>query len=125
LSPKWIAWSALFLAAFANLGANLSLKFAAKQVQADSLGALVPRLIKQPWTWVGIVCACMLFGSYVLAIRDLGLGLSYAVVTSLTLVLVTVTAAIAFQERLGLTTFIGIGLIIVGLAILVTPELSN
>jgi small multidrug resistance pump len=116
---------ALCLAVLANLGANLALKLATSRVPDQSVTNSVATLLKQPWTWIGIVCAFVLFVSYVLAIREIGLGLSYAVVTTLTLVLVTVTAAFAFQERLGLSTFVGIGLIILGLAILVQLELSN
>jgi small multidrug resistance pump len=122
---KLIAWLALSLAVLANVVANISLKFAVRQASYDSSGHFLVRFFMQTWTWIGLCAGVILLASYLLAIRDIGLGFSYAIVTSVALVLVTISAAIAFQERMSLTTVIGIGLIMVGIAVLGLAQIQN
>jgi multidrug transporter EmrE-like cation transporter len=115
---KLIAWLALSVAVVASVTANVSFKFALTKASANVSGHPIVSFLMQPSTWIGLCAAAVLLANYVLAIRDIGLGFSYAIVTSLSLVLVTITSAIAFQERLNLTIFVGMGLIIFRIAIL-------
>ncbi len=79
----------------------------------------------QTWTWIGLCAAGILLASYLLAIRDIGLGISYAVVTSAALVLVTISAAVAFHEPISSATIVGIGLIMMGIAVLACTQVPN
>lgn len=115
---KIIAWLALSAAVLANVVTNISLKLAVKRSAADPSGHYAVRFFIDPWTWVAICAGIILLGSYLVAIREIGLGFSYALVTSVALVLITISAAIAFKESLNLMTFAGMGLIILGIAVL-------
>jgi small multidrug resistance pump len=122
---KLIAWSALSIGVIANVIANISLKYAVRKTSDIPLGHFLVRFLLESWTWIGLCAGVVLLACYLLAIRDLGLGLSYAILTSVALVLVTISAAIAFQERLSPMTFVGIGLIVVGIAVLTSVELGK
>jgi multidrug transporter EmrE-like cation transporter len=122
---KMFAWSALSVAVIANVIANVSLKFAVRKVSNMPSEHRLVHFIMEPWTWVGLCAGVVLLACYLLAIRDLGLAFSYAILTSVALVLVTISAAIAFQERLSPMTFLGIGLIVVGIAVLTSTELAK
>src|SRR5580693_1930731 len=95
-----IPWVALCVAVLANVVTNISLKLAAKATSSASSAQLFGSFLRQPWIWIGLCAGIVLLGSYIFAIRYIGLGLSYAIVTSVTLVLVTISAAFVFQERL-------------------------
>ena len=120
-----MAWFALAIAVLANVVANVSLKLAVRTAFAESTEHPVIGILVQSWTWIGVCAAIILLGSYFVAIRDIGLGVSYAIVTSLALVLITIAAAFVFQQRLTLTIFVGMGLIALGIVVLVSAELAN
>jgi multidrug transporter EmrE-like cation transporter len=122
---KFVAWIALAVAVFANVATNISLKLAMRSLGQAPVDRLVVRLIFQPWIWIGVGAGCVLLASYLLAIRDVGLGFSYAVVTSLTLVLVTVAAAWLFEERLSAMVISGVLLVVLGIAILTGAQLMK
>ena len=67
-------------------------------------------------------CRGVLLGSCVVAIRQLGLGFCYATVTSLALVLLTIAAAVVFDERLTLSSVVGISLVLLGILVLTNGE---
>ena len=102
---KIIAWLALSAAVLANVVTNISLKLAVRKSSIDPSGHFVVRFFIEPWTWVAVCAGIILLASYLVAIRDIGLGFSYALVTSVALVLITISAAIAFQERLSPSDF--------------------
>ena len=64
----------------------------------------------------------LLAGSYLVAIRHLGLGFCYATVTSLALVLLTIAAAVVFDERPTLSSFVGISLVLLRILFLTYGE---
>jgi small multidrug resistance pump len=119
------AWVALLVAVLANVLANISLKLSVKRVSTESLGAQALSFMAQPWTWIGLCAALVLLASYLVAIRQIGLGLCYATVTSLALVLITVAAAFVFEERLTMASVVGIALIIFGLGVLAYADLAS
>jgi small multidrug resistance pump len=120
-----MAWFALAVAVFANVVTNISFKLAVKNVSIGNDDHGIISFLTQPWTWIGICAAFVLLASYLLAIRDIGLGVSYAIVTSCALVLITITAAVVFQERLTFLVFLGLGLIVSGIIVLVSVEIAS
>ena len=120
-----ISWLALAIAVSASVVANISLKLATKNAPSDLSDHAVTNFLLQPWTWVGLLAGVVLLGSYVIAIREIGLAVSYATVTCFSLVLVVAFAAILFQERFDLTTIIGIVLVISGIIVLARTQIMD
>lgn len=118
-------WIALVVAVLANVLTNISLKLAAKNVAGASFENLPLSFLAQPWTWVGVGAGGILLASYVVAIRQLGLGYCYATVTSLALVLLTISAAVVLGERLTLTSVAGVSLVLLGVLCLTYGEYSR
>jgi small multidrug resistance pump len=121
---KLIAWLALVVAVLANVVANVALKYAVRKTP-DSAEHFLTSFFTQTWTWIGLCAGGILLASYLLAIRSIGLGISYAVVTSAALVLVTISAAVAFHERISAATIVGMGLIMLGIAVLAYTQVPN
>lgn len=119
------AWIALIVAVLANVLTNVSLKLAVKNVSDASPEQLLTSFLTQSWTWIGMFSGGVLLGSYLVAIRSLGLGFSYATVTSLALVLITTTATFVLDERPTPATFLGIALVLLGIVVLTYVELSK
>ena len=117
-----LAWFALALAVCSNVVANISLKLAVKKASETDAGSAVAGFLLQPWTWLGVCAAVVLLGSFLVAIRELGIGISYATVTSLALVLITLLAAMIFKEPLNLAVFVGIALIVSGIVVLMAAQ---
>ncbi len=120
-----MAWVALSIAVLANVVANLSLKVAARGASGETASSRLFAFLAQPWTWVGIGAAILLLVCYLIAIREIGLGVAYASVTSVALVLITVSASFILGERLTLMTILGMALVILGIAILVRAEIAG
>lgn len=114
-----MGWIALCIAILANVLANVSLKLAVENAGRVTGGVSVFTFLQQPWAWVGVFAAAVLLASYLVAIRHVGLGVSYATVTSVALVLVTVLASIVFGETLTLVSIAGVTLIVAGVALVV------
>lgn len=117
-----LQWTALIIAVLANVLTNISLKLAVQKVSSASFENLPRSFLAQPWTWVAVGAGGILLGSYLVAIRQLGLGFCYATVTSLALVLLTITAAVVFDERLTLSSVVGISLVLLGILVLTYGE---
>lgn len=118
-------WVALTGAVIANAIANVAFKFAIKQASSGPSGYVALRFLTQPTAWIGLLAAIILLASYVVAIRELGLGFCYAIVTSAALILVTMSGALAFHERLSTSTFLGIGFVMLGIAVLTSSQTLN
>lgn len=115
-----MAWIFLTGAVIANVASNLAFKRAMQDAPEElSFSAIFPFLFN-PFLWIGGLSCCVLLACYLLAIRDLGLSISYAFVTSLSLVGISTAAAILFRETLTLQGGIGIALVIAGLLTLST-----
>lgn len=125
MEGRVLAWIALIIAVLANVIMNVSLKLAVKKVSSSSGDDLMTGFLTQPLTWIGLCAGGVLLGSYLIAIRQLGLGFCYATVTSLALVLITLSAALVLQEPLTKPSVLGLGLIMLGILVLTYVEWSK
>lgn len=114
-----MGWIALCVAILANVLANVSLKLALEKAGHAAGGVSILTFLQQPWAWAGVFAAAVLLASYLVAIRYVGLGVSYATVTSVALVLITVLASMVFGETLTLASIAGVTLIVAGVALVV------
>ncbi|MEM7364913.1 MAG: SMR family transporter [Pseudomonadota bacterium] len=111
-----MAWVFVVIAVVANVATNLLLKKAMTSMSGE--GSLVLEALSSPWLWGGILAGLVLLGSYLMAIRELDLSISYAVVTAAALIGVTLMSALLFEESLTAMKGVGVVLIIVGIAAL-------
>ena len=118
-----MTWLALALAVFFNVLANVSFKLAMSHGRSQAESAIWTAL-SNPWLWVGGVSCVLLLASYLYALRGVGLGTAYAVVTSLALVFVSASSAVLFQEQFTLVKAIGVLSVVVGIFLIVNSELA-
>lgn len=107
-------WFMIALAIISNVIANIALKVAMQNAALDTSVPMIVAVVKQPMFWIGMVAAGTLLCSYLLAIRELHIGIAYALVTGLALVLMTLSSVLIFDNRLGIQQLLGIGLILLG-----------
>jgi len=117
-----MSWVALAIAILANALANIAFKIATLRIPTGGTGQKLWVMLNEPWTWVGAMSAGVLLISYLVAIRTLGLAMTYAMVTSLSLVLITTLTPYIFGDRITVAKLTGIGLIILGIALMMRDE---
>lgn len=119
-----MAWLALILAVVFNVLANVSFKFAMIKSNAGLFEGGILKTMSNPWLWSGGISSILLLLFYLTALRGLGLGTSYATVTSSALVLITVVSSFIFNEQITLTRGLGVLFIIIGLILMINSELN-
>lgn len=118
------AAGALLLAICSNAFANVMLKRAMSGIEAEGPGAVAAALLRSGAFWAGIAGAVVLLGAYLLAIRSLPLGPTYAAVTSVTIALLTAWGLTFGQESLGWMKLAGVGAVILGIVLIVASAES-
>jgi len=113
---------ALFLAAalVLNAAANLLVKYAAVHPAAPRPGLppLLSILLNVPFV-AGLAAFGLNLLCYTMALRSLQLSLAYPVMVSAGYLLILVVSALFFHERLAATQYVGAGLMIAGLWLVV------
>lgn len=118
-------WLLLGCTVASNVLANVAFKLTMRSIEGPLGTGMVAAALTKGWFWAGTVACATLLGSYLLALRQLGLSASYAVVTSSALVGISVTSHFVFGERLTSGKMLGIALVIAGLFLIVRDELAR
>ena len=119
-----MTWLALGLAVLFNVLANISLKLATAVMSESASPLTIRAALENVWLWIGGVSCVLLLLSYLYALRGIGLGTTYAAVTSLALILVTVLSSKIFGEPLTASKGIGIVAVIAGIVLIMSNEVS-
>lgn len=114
---KLISWIALVLAVVANIGSNAALKRAVASLSPDAAEGPVVQLLRNGYLWIGLTLAAVLLISYLAVIRHFPISVAYLTVTALAMVGLVVVDATFFGLKLGVLNLLGIGLVMVGLAL--------
>nr|AFB69906.1 drug efflux transporter [uncultured bacterium] len=114
---KLISWAALILAVAANIGANTALKSAVASLSPQAGESSMVQLLRNGYLWVGLALAALLLVSYLVAIRHIPISVAYLAVTTLAMVGLVVVDSTFFGLKLGVHNLLGIGLVMVGLAL--------
>lgn len=110
-----MAWIFVLLAVCGNILSNVMFKNAMEQAPDElSAGALFGFAFN-PYLWAGGFAAVCMLGCYLLALREGGLSVSYATVTSLSLVGITVISALMLREPLSWQSIAGVALVLGGI----------
>lgn len=113
-------WLALLLAIAGNIGANVAFKKFTNDTEFSGTWASIASSLLHPMLWLGLFLGVMLLGSYLVAIRQIPLSVAYTLATSLSIIGITCAGAFIFGEAVGLRAMLGIGLVIVGVAVITT-----
>ncbi|MBD3334180.1 MAG: hypothetical protein GF355_01575 [Candidatus Eisenbacteria bacterium] len=103
-----------------NAGANILVKYAATHPAPPRAG--LPPIFETFLHWpflAGIFCFGLNLMAYTLALRRLPISVAYPTMVSLAYLLILAVSAFLFHERLAGTQYIGAGLMLVGLWLLV------
>ena len=101
-----------------NAIANIAFKKAVTNVESSEVGTGLLRLLSDPWTWLGLISAVLLLGSYLYALRGIELSVAYPAVTGLAMLGVALGGAIFLGESLTFQKILAICLIICGVYLL-------
>ena len=114
---KLISWTALALAIAANVGANTAFKSAVASLSLRPGESPPLQLLRSGDLWIGLVLSAVLLASYLVAIRQIPISVAYLTVSALAMVGLVVVDSMFFGLKLGVHNLLGIGLVIVGLAL--------
>ena len=115
-----MAWLLLAVAVLSNVTSNIMFKVAMRSLPTErDLGAML-RFALNPFLVTGFAACATLLVCYLLALRSLGLMVSYTVVISMSLVGITVVSVFVLHEGVSGRALAGIGLVLAGIALLTT-----
>lgn len=115
-----VAWILLASAVLANVTSNVMFRCAMRSAPDLKDPVALFHFAFNPYLLTGFAACGALLVSYLLALREIGLMVSYAVVISLSLVGISLVSAIVLNEATSVRAFAGIGLIVVGIVLIVT-----
>ena len=113
---KLVSWTALVLAIAANIGANTAFKSAVASLSPRADESLL-QLLRNGNLWIGLALAAVLLVSYLVAIRQIPMSVAYLTLSALATVGLVVVDSTFFGLKLAVHNFLGIGLVILGLAL--------
>src|SRR5512147_3040934 len=113
-----MAWVYLLIAVASNIASNFSFKMAMAAFPAEIEFHALIRFALNPYLWFGALCCVTLLITYLLALREIELLVSYAFVISLSLVGITLLSPVLLNEPLKLASIVGAGLVIAGIGVL-------
>lgn len=120
-----IYWLFLGCAVVSNIVANVAFKLTMTSLHGANGPGLVVAALSRAWFWVAISASAILLVTYLLALRQLGLAVSYAVVTSSAIVGISIASSVIFGEGVTPARALGIAAVIGGLFLIVRDELMR
>ncbi len=117
-----MAWILLGLAVIANVAANMSFKIAMVAFPSSVDAASLFKFLLTPHLWLGATCCGVLLISYLMALRELELTVSYAFVISLSLIGITALSPWILGDGISLQKVLSIGLVVTGLVLLINDR---
>lgn len=125
-----LGWILLTLAVVANIASNFLFKTAMAAFPSEISVASVLRFALNPYLWMAVLCCAVLLSSYLLALRQIELTVSYSFVVSLSLVGIMVLSPVILGEPLRFQTMAGAILVIGGILLItsaskVAPQLTD
>lgn len=113
-----MAWIFLTVAVLSNVTSNMMFKFAMAGFPEERSFETLFRFAFNPYLWAGGVACVVLLSCYLLALRDLGLMMSYVFVISLSMVGISIASSLFLGEAVSLQSAAGMALIIGGVTLI-------
>lgn len=108
---------AMVVATVANVATNVFIRLMMETLPPSFSPRFFLLAMHTPWFWCAAASGVVLVTSFALAVRTLDLAVAYAVVVGGALVLLTGVAWIGFAETPTPLRLVGIGCIVVGIAL--------
>lgn len=102
-----------------NSSASFLLRIGSSKINQKDDGGIIFSMLKSPLIWCGGFCFAMGFFVYTLILQKTSLTNAYPIVTSGTLILITLLSYFVLKESINLIDFVGIGLILLGMGLIV------
>jgi multidrug transporter EmrE-like cation transporter len=118
---KWFynAYLQIGLGALLVTASELMMKTGAS-AQAGQMGIVGMAALRSGWTWVGILCYCASFVSWVHVLRTVPLGIAYGLI-NIVHVLIPLGCRVFLNEAISPQRWLGIVLVLGGLLMIVKP----
>ena len=120
-----MAWILLCVAVASNVAANMFFKVAMVAFPGELEPNAILKFLLSPHLWLGATCCGVLLISYLMALRELELTISYAFVISLSLIGITALSPLLLGDGLTLQRAIGVALVVVGLVLLISDRTTS
>lgn len=117
-----LGWILLMVAVVANVASNFLFKSAMAAFPSEISFWSLLRFAFNPYLVLAITCCVVLLGSYLLALRQIELTVSYSVVISLSLVGISLLSPFILNEQLRLQTLAGAALVICGILLITSAS---
>lgn len=113
-----MAWIFLTIAVLSNITSNMMFKLAMAGFPQERTFETLFRFAFNPYLWIGGLACVLLLSCYLLALRDLGLMMSYVFVISLSMVGISIASSIFLSEPVSLQSALGMALIVGGVTLI-------
>lgn len=110
------------LAVVANVASNFLFKSAMAAFPSEISFWTLVRFAFNPYLVMAITCCVVLLGSYLMALRQIELTVSYSFVISLSLVGISLLSPFILNEQLRLQTVAGAALVICGILLITSAS---
>ena len=115
-----MAWLLLVVAVMSNVTSNVMFKLAMKSAPVERDFMSIAKFAFNPYLLTGFAACGVLLVCYLLALRNIGLMVSYTFVISMSLVGITTMSVLVMNEAVSARAVGGLGLILVGIVLLVS-----
>jgi multidrug transporter EmrE-like cation transporter len=118
---KWFlnAYVQIGLGALSVTASELMMKTGAA-AQSGPIGVFGIAALASAWTWLGIICYCASFVSWVHVLRTVPLGIAYGLI-NIVHVLIPIGCWLFLHEAISPQRWFGIALVLAGLLLIVKP----
>ena len=117
-----MAWIFLTIAVLSNVTSNMMFKLAMASFPQERTFETLFRFAFNPYLWIGGLACVLLLGCYLLALRDIGLMMSYVFVISLSMVGISIASVIFLGEPISLQSGAGMALVIAGMTMITSAN---
>src|SRR5690606_3015506 len=113
-----MAWIFLTIAVLSNITSNMMFKLAMAAFPQERSFETLLRFAFNPYLWAGGFACVILLSCYLLALRDLGLMMSYVVVISVSMVGISIASVLILGEPFSVRTAIGAAMVVGGVSLI-------
>jgi multidrug transporter EmrE-like cation transporter len=117
-----MAWIFLTIAVLSNVTSNMMFKLAMASFPQERSFETLFRFAFNPYLWIGGMACVLLLGCYLLALRDIGLMMSYVFVISLSMVGISLASFFFLGEPISLQAGAGMALVIAGMTMITSAN---
>ena len=113
-----MAWIFLTVAVLSNIVSNMMFKLAMAAFPQERTFETLFKFALNPYLWLGGLACVLLLGCYLLALRDLGLMMSYVFVISLSMVGISIASVLFLGEPISFQSALGMAMVIGGVSLI-------